>query len=205
MSFSGANVLTAVNDRTNRAETEIDQELKAVLTYLSREHDLLVASGTIAFADGDKDYDIPTNYKDTVAIIVVDSDGRRSKPLTKISFERYLARRGGEIDGTCENEPKEFAVFNSVIYPWPVPNEAYSSSEHHYKTYHSRSSIATITFSDLIMEAVVEGCCFWLNKSFGLAETPAAKTHWAAFTREINRIKAQYTNANIGPVEYRDV
>lgn len=205
MSFTGANVLTQVNSRTNRAETEIDQELKAVLTYLSREHDLLVVSGTIAFADGDKDYNVPTDYKDTVAIIVVDSDGRRSKPLTKISFEKYLARREGEIDGSNENEPLEFAVYNGVVYPWPVPNEAYTSSEHHYTTYHSRDSIATITFSDLIMEAVIEGCCYHLYKNLGLAETSAAKGHLLSFKDEISKILSEYTNRNIGPVEYRDV
>lgn len=205
MSFSGADVLTQVNSRTGRSETEINQELKAVLTYLSREHDLLFASGTIAFADGTKTYALPTDYKDTVAIIVVDSDGRRSKPLIKISFERYLDRRKGEIDGSNENEPKEFAVYNGYVYPWPVPNEAYSSSEHHYTTYHSRSSIATITFSDLIMEVVIEGCCYWLYKSLGLARTEAAQSHREAFRDEINKIKAQYTNANIGPVENRDI
>lgn len=205
MSFAKANVLIEVNARTGRAETDIDAELKAVLVYLSREHDLLLSSGTIAFADGDKDYDVPTDYKDTVAIIVVDSDGHRGKPLTKISFEKYLARREGEIDGSNENEPKEFAVYNDVIYPWPVPNEAYANSEHHYTTYHSRSSIDTITFSDIIMEAVIEGCCFWVYKSLGLTETSAAKGHWIAFAREISKILAGYTNRNIGPVEYRDV
>lgn len=205
MSFAKADVLTRVNSRTGRAETDIDSELKAVLVYLSREHNLLVASGTIAFADGVKTYAVPTDYKDTVAIVVIDSDGNRSKPLAKIDFTEYLELRKNEVDGSNENEPERFAVYNDLVYPWPVPNEAYTNSEHHYTTYHSRTSIDTVTFSDLIMEAVIEGCCYHLYKNFGLAETKAALGHLKNFKEEISKILSEYTNRNIGQVQYRDV
>ena len=49
MSFTKANVLTEVNLRTGRSETDIDNIFIAILTKLSRHHDLLLAQGTVAF------------------------------------------------------------------------------------------------------------------------------------------------------------
>ncbi len=205
MSFLKADILTIVNTRTGRSETDIDNIFIGVLTKLSRDHNLLFVQGTVALADGVKSYAVPTDFKETIAIVVIDSDGNRSKPLTEISFEEYLSLRSNEVDGNNENEPRKYAVHNNLIWPWPVPDQAYTNTEHHYSTYHSVTDFDTITFSQIIQEAVVEGCCYGMYKNFGLADTEGAKTHLSGYREEVRRIKARDTNDKAGPVLYRDV
>ncbi len=205
MSFIKANILTEVNSKTGRAETDIDNIFIGVLTKLSRDHDLLWAQGAIALDDGTKSHAVPADYKETIAIVVIDSDGNRSEPLTEISFREYLKLREHEVDGSNENEPKKFAIHNNLIWPWPVPNKDYTSSEHHYSKYHSVTVFDTITFSQLIQEAVIQGCCFGVYEKYGQSQSDAAKGHLTAFREEVRRIKARDTNKQLGPVDYRDI
>lgn len=163
MTILKAEVLIVLNDRLNRNETDIDEELRWALYDLSSRDNFLMKKTDDTTSDGIAYISKPSNFKEMKLVRFQDSNGDWSKPLEKISFREYLESIEGD---TSEDEPEKYCFFNDLIYLFPTPDDDYSVEIWHTK-YHD-NDLDTIEFDEIYREAIYNGTIAKVAEKFQL-------------------------------------
>ena len=166
-SFVNADILVPLN--------EVLKELSKITTWpdLYRAN---VAGDQDTLADADETSDFPTDLRVLDYIIINDGDDD-GRPLTKITFEKYLKLREDKTGGD-EDEPMVFAVRGKVFYWWPIADDAYTVKFYFWRN-HPKTLLETedILFGDEFQDAVNKGVAAKIadNKSLPKADSLLAK------------------------------
>lgn len=177
-----AEVLAAVNSRTNRELTDVDTELGGVLKKLSTDYDFLQKSGTITTEAGTREYDLPDYANNVIAV----------QDLDKLDFNDLIRR-------TSEGSPSYYALFGKKIVFAPIPSAEEAITI--YYSYSHPDDLSDILFDDRFKECVIEGVCYEVYKGVGQAELGMA--HKIAYVGHLNLLLRTIPQADF--VEYRDL
>jgi len=191
MTITAAEVLAEVNQRLNRSETAVTDELRAILKDLSIRGDFLFAIDEYqTLASGSTTLDEPDNFKALVEAghkgdrgIVLNDGTYDGKPLKEISYAEYLRRKKDETSASYD-EPKYFAHWNNKFYLDPTSDDTYTAKIHHYR-FHPEST-SSILFGDHFREAIYCGVTAKVDKNI---KGPAANLqHEIDYEREIAKL-----------------
>jgi hypothetical protein len=153
-----AEILASVKTRTGRTDlTDIDAELLAILVDATARHAFLKTTASQSWASGMRSIAFPTGATRILHITerLTSSTSGENEPLARIPFKQYLSYAASDAD---TGEPSEFATDNSLIYPYTIPNAAYTATV--YYQYTHPSDLATISLDDRFKECVTSGVCF---------------------------------------------
>ena len=137
-SITKAAILTFVNSRLQRNETDIDESINIVLGDLSAFKTLLVEDTSQSIVAGDTYLSYPSDsFKDETAIKSIqltDGNGYKLPPLSPIidGWQEYLIRTKYGSDAT-RNIPTQYVTHANRIYMWPASDGNYSPSIWYYK------------------------------------------------------------------------
>jgi len=145
MAITKAAILTMVNDRLNRSETNIDAEVIEAVDKLGRAGNFLPASTSIETTANDYDYAEPTRLREFHVLTIIGTAG----PLQRISYGDWLRNYGG---GVSTGEPQEYAHWKGQVYLWPIPDAAYTITVDYWE-FHADSA-DNITFADKYRSAL---------------------------------------------------
>lgn len=151
MSITKANIVTALNNRLKRAETEasIAGEIKSGLSYLSHEGNwpCLHTSADVNLVAGNNSIDFPANFKKEDEIILNDGTSD-SEPLEEISWENILVIRSGNPG---RSEPNAYAKRGVKFELDSACEKAYTATVYYWQNHPEQ---ATILFGDEFEEAL---------------------------------------------------
>ena len=182
MSMTNAQILTEVNARTNRAETDISTIRNAVLTDLSMAWNFLEKTSSVTVSAAAQSAALPSGCIKVKS--VTDSSG---KVLQPVSIEELL---NFQAVNPATGVARKWSQHNDSLYVYPAP-----TSETTYTAYHSYESVDVDDFDDCFDEAIVEGCCFKLYESLGLlGELPAAQTHLELYRAQLETLKQRFSD-----------
>jgi len=204
MAISKDNILSEVNSRTGRAESSIDNLIKAILLDLTIDFPFLkreVYTGTVA---GQADYAIDeftgdniTEYFRTVLFGKIDDN----EPLIEFAnFEAYQEAIADETQADWD-EPEYFIIYDGVLYLYPTPDDSYTVTLFVTSVLNDPDNII---LPDMFEEAIIEGCCFKLYEAKGQANNPAAKVHLSLYQDMVRKLKRLH-NFPINQVTYNDI
>lgn len=211
MTITAAEVLAEVNERLNRSETAITDELRAILKDLSIRGNFLTAiDESQTLTSGTVSLDEPVDFKALVEAghkgdrgIVLNDGIYDGKPLKEISYAEYLRRKKDETSANYD-EPKYFAHWNNKFYLDPASDDNngsdYTSKIHHYR-FHPEST-SSILFGDQFREAIYCGVTSKVEKK--LKGSAANAQHELDYEREIAKLlSTEPKQPNF--VKYRDI
>ena len=154
MSITKAEILTVLNNRLRRAETDIDEEIRSALSDLSSKDDFLIKEATRDTEEDVRYYSVPANFKDRLVIKVNDSP-----PLTKKTWGEY---QKAIAHATGTGEPEIFALHNDFFWLHPCPGSTTYTMTLYYSIFHP-DDLDDIEFPEIFREAVYEATiCFYL-------------------------------------------
>jgi len=185
MAITEAEVLSVVNDRLNRAEADISEELRWALYDISTKDNFLSDKYTFDTTDGTATYDWPTSFKEIKALRI-QTGSTWTDPLEKLNFREYLKYASGD-DST--GEPDSYTLYKSAdnagkFYLYPTPGDSYTA-EVWYSKYHSNST-DTIEYPERFREAVYQGTLFKVAEKYELTE--AIDKHFKLYQGEIIKL-----------------
>jgi len=166
MSILKASILSFINSKLERSETDIDEEIITIANDLSNRNMLVGADTSQSLVAGGTTLDYPTRFKEAIAITL--NDGSKwLAPLRKLpgGMQRYRELVADNNTGD-RDEPEYYAEFNSKLYLWPTADGAYTSNIEFYK-YHAQSA-DTIEFGDEFTNCFNFGATFEVSRNFGL-------------------------------------
>jgi hypothetical protein len=196
MAITKAKILTAVNKRLNRKETDIDQELKAILEDVALVIPVFNSTYETVTVASQRSYPLDLPVRD---IISVQIDG--DIPLTKIGdFPAYLSM---VADDAQEEEPKKYCIEGNRLYLAPVPDKEYGIT----LTISDLSlNVDSIDLPDRYEELLIEGACYKVLSSYGLLGTEQGQSHLALYRDLRDKLESKETsNMVTGKVAYRDI
>ncbi len=199
MAITKANILAEVNKRTGRAETDIDSQIRAVLLDISLDVPVIKSEVSKLTIVGTPSYSLASDNLRKVDAVTIDG----GFPINKIaSFEEYLELVADETNAD-RNKPASYIVHNQSLYLYPTPDAVYT-----VKIYESAVNLNedAILLPDIYEELMIEGCCFKLLESKGIASTPQAQAHASLY----GNLKSQLSVLEIkrscsGKIQYRDI
>jgi len=165
MSLTKSNILTYVNDKLNRSETDIDDEIQEILDELADEDLLIATDESQSLESGDTSLDYPTNYKQLVVLTL--NDGTYdSDPLERVSHKEYREwmKNGNSSD---YSEPEYYSEFDGKFWLYPVPDGDYTAKIEHYK-YHPAVADG-ILFGDEFKTCINAGAVWSVATAKGLS------------------------------------
>ena len=174
MAITKASILTAVNSRTGRVETDIDTILSSILTDICLTGPFLKTSTTLTFSASDAVESFPS---DCLAVLAVGG-------LTYKSFESLLKFQQAL---TSEGTPEYWTAHNKSVHLWPTPNAETALTVYYVQL---DDDVDTIALSDEFWECIAEGCCFKLYESYGMAEEAAV--HKGLYDEQLAKLLPLY-------------
>jgi len=196
MSISKTTILTEVNSRTARAETDIDSILKAVLLDLTIDFPFLKGEFYRSTIAGTPDYGVGDTIRNVELVKIDDKD-----PLIKINtWEEYQKLIAEETEAD-RDEPTRYIIHDRILYLWPTPDDVYTVTI--YSSYIERD-VNTIDLEDNFEEVLIEGACFKLYESKGLGASPPAVLHLNLYKDQVDKLKRIYSDSH-DRVEYNDI
>jgi len=196
MALSKGNIMTEVNKRTARAETDIDSILKAVLLDLTTDFPFLKGEFFRSTVVGQPDYGVGDTFRNITLVKIDDKD-----PLEKINTWKEYQDMISEETASDRKEPKRWIIHNRVLYLWPSPDAIYTLTI--FSSYIGRN-VDSILLEDNFEEVLIEGTCFNLYKSLGMGGKPEALIHKAAYMDAVAKLKPIYSNVP-DRVAYTDI
>lgn len=197
MSLSKANILTEVNKRTGRAETDIDSILKAVLLDLTIDFPFLIGEFYTSTIKGQPDYSLEDTYR-KVSLVKVDD----KTPLFELNtWEEYQTLIAEETESN-EGEPKCWILHNRVLYLHPTPDKVYTLTI--FSSYIERD-VNSIDLDDNFEEVLITGCEFMLYRSKGLGTSPEAILALKLYEKQKEDLKKVYSGESADKIEYHDI
>jgi len=184
MSITEESILTRVNNNLRRAETDISTELISALKRISDSGDYLFGIDTQSVISGDNTLSFPENCKNIqyIRLTSLDEDpsggneDNKKERLIKIGFSEYLNKIG---NSDVVSLPTDYAIYNDIIYLYPIPNENYTANIY-YSKYHDYSTIiefneefrttieAVTTLNVALKFGLVESVNLWADVALGL-------------------------------------
>ena len=137
-SITKADILTFVNSRLNRAETDIDESIKIVLADISAFKTLLVEDTSQSLTSSDDYLSYPSDSlmdeRAVKSVKLTNSSGYILPPLNPIvdGWQEYLIRMQYSSD-VVRSVPLEYVCHANRIYIWPAPDSTYAASVWYYK------------------------------------------------------------------------
>jgi len=196
MALSKETILTEVNKRTGRKETNIDSLLRAVLLDLTIDFPFLKGEFTTPTEAAQPDYTLDDIHRKVSLVKINDKD-----PLEKINtWEEYQELIAEETESN-RKEPKRYIIHNRVLYLWPTPDKIYTLTI--FSSYIERD-VDTIDLDDNFEEVLIEGSCFKLYESKGIGSSPPGQVHLGLYTKAVGQLKRIYSES-ADRVEYHDI
>ncbi len=154
MSITKAAILTALNSRLLRAETNIDEHIDALLSDLSAlaNWPALFTSTTSDLVAGTSTITLPTDLK-SLAKVTLNDGTYESEPLGDITFDQYLKNQAETTSGD-RDEPLQYAKKGGKLYLDPVSDGSYTATIYYYKFH---GDAATILFGDEFTQCIFTG------------------------------------------------
>lgn len=179
MTITKTALRTAVNNRTNRNETQavIDVYLKAILNDVCVTGPFLRTSASLSFAASVSVADMPADYRTAEAVA----------GLIEKSFFDLLAFSNTL---TTEGTPEFYAVHDKKLHIWPTPSTSTSVTVHYTQI---DDDVDTIALADEFQECLTEGCVYKLYEDKGMNEEAAA--HKGLYDEQLAKLTAIYGKA----------
>lgn len=152
MTITKAEILTNLNAKLDRSETDIDEEILAALKWLSLKDDFLWVEAYVNTIIGRKYYSLPLDYKDMIEIKVADN-----RPLRKITWEEYQTLIADETSAN-RAEPTRYCIHGGFWYAYPTPDAIYKVTLFYpnfvLESEGSTDAVDDIAFSDIYRDAI---------------------------------------------------
>ncbi|MGE4357514.1 MAG: hypothetical protein AB7E08_03035 [Candidatus Omnitrophota bacterium] len=200
MSILKANILAEVNNRTGRAETNIDSQIKAVLLDILLTIPALHAEYTTQTEAGQKEYDLSgiVNLGEIISVNI--DDNLVLSNLSSFSDYKNLIADDTEAN---YNEPRFYLIEGNYLYLYPIPDKEYELNVVYSEI---DLDVDDIKLPDKYEECLIEGCCFKTYEKLGLANRPEAQSHLALYQRLLGQLSTQYQeNKFTGQIRYNDI
>ena len=165
MAILKTDILTFVNRALQRSETDIDIEIQLALNDLSNEDFLEAEDTDQTLASGDLTLDYPTDYRDLVSIVLINSSSVRGDDLIALpqGFKQYQNLRSN--DSTTDS-PEYYAEFERKFHLWRPPG-GYFTTEIKYYRFHPQT-VGNIIFPDEFRNCIYYGAAYFRALTFGL-------------------------------------
>lgn len=215
MSITVANVITDLNDEltlsesTTTASTAVKKAMTKALRWLSKRARwgcLHTSKEDYTTSAGDESIAWPDNFR-VLDSIVVNDGTYDSKPLTKITYNKWLKRRADETSADYD-EPEEYAERAQKFYLDPRP-DANDGSNYTIKVWYWRwhpaiTAVSTpILFADVFKEAIVAATiAAYLD---GKGRHAKAQYYWGLAENESDDLRRDFEDKKPRNVKYRDL
>jgi len=154
MAIEKANILVFVNRALKISETDIDDDIQAVLDDLSEEDLLEASDDSINLVANDASFTPPTDLRDISAITLTDASGVSRDPLLEIPGGINRLRRIKNSDSST-GTPRHYVWFNSLIHLWRSADAAYDVLFEYTKNH--AQGVDTIEFPDIFKNTINYG------------------------------------------------
>lgn len=215
MSITVANVITDLNDEltlsesTDTASTAIKKAMSKAVRWLSKRARwscLHHSKEDYSTSEGDESIAWPDNFRVLDGIVV--NDGTYdSKPLTKITYNKWLKRRADETTADYD-EPEEYADRGEKFYLDPLPDSNdgnnYTIKVWYWRWHPAITAVdTTILFGDVFKEAIVAATiAAYLD---GKDRHVKAQYYWGMAGNESDDLKRDHADKKLRNVKYRDL
>lgn len=201
MSILKAEILSQVNSETARAETNIDDIIRDVLTDLSLDIDTPVKHAYCRTEVGTAIYDLssyPEIFKKVDCVKI-----NTGEPLKKIeSLEQYQALIADETTADYD-EPDSYFIHNNAVYLYPTPDAIYNLNMFATTVEADENDIDV---DDVCKPAIVQGCIYRLYASKGLGANTFAQTHLQLYMQWKEKLVSFFSNrTRNGQAKYNDI
>ncbi|MBA3051880.1 hypothetical protein FP828_03575 [bacterium] len=177
MAIEKSEILAIINSRLNRAETDIDEEIRSVLYDISTRANFINKEATADTTASTNYYAVPADFKDMTVIKADDAT-----PLDKITFENFQ-KKIAEVTGT--SEPNEYSIKNDFIWLYPNPDKVYTLTMF-YSIFHP-NDVDTIEFGELFRECIYQGVLAKICEKY--EDWTAVSSHMTLYEAEIQKRK----------------
>ncbi|HDP36857.1 MAG TPA: hypothetical protein ENN27_03165 [Candidatus Atribacteria bacterium] len=199
MSITKSAILSEVNKRTARAETNIDSQIKAVLLDICLTIPILHSEYTTQTIIGQKEYGLG-GIVNLGNILSVDIDGKLLQKISSLEAYKSLIEDNTEAD---YGEPTTYLIEGQHLYLYPIPDKIYDLN---VVVSEIDLDVDDIKLPAKYEECLIEGACFKVYESKGLANRPEAQAHFLIYQRLIGQLEAQHnSNKFVGKTAYRDL
>ena len=189
MAITKEDILTQVNSRTARRETDIDSLIRAVLLDLTIDFPFMQGEFTTDTIAGQHNYTLgevtingKTIFIRKVTKVKVDDKG----PLEKINtWQEYQEMIAEEVESD-RDEPNRYIIRDGVLYVQPAPDTEYTLTL--FASYIEMDA-DSIGLSDIFTEVLIEGVCFKLLESKGMGGSKQALVHQALYKEAVGKIQ----------------
>ncbi len=189
MAIDKAQVHLKVKNRTNREDFDINELLRTVLIDISNR---------FPFLEDVQQITMPSGQCKTSLIASTDTANvRRCRDVKSVVGPNgvKLARcslfelQNWQEYASAQGSPVRYCIHGFELYVHPTP--ATSTQLSVYRSYTTGNTEA-IELPEIFQEAVIEGVCFKVYETKGLATEAAAQSHKALYEEQINIMIASY-------------
>lgn len=195
-----AEILTALNTRLGRSESNVTDYINATLSEISCAAlwPVLHTSETTAVTSGTTTVDDPSDLRvlDFVSLLEGGVVRARLHPITWESYQRQLV----DMTSAEYNEPQYFVRRGGKLYLWPIPDGAYSVKVFYWKHYGEGD---TILFDSRFREALYNGTMFHYLEGIGLDADPKTAQVRDKYNRAMDKLMND-ADTPVDIAEYHD-
>ena len=166
--ISAGGVLTFVNRRLRRSETNIDTELQSVLDDLSQGPYIAGVDESQSISDDEEYLAKPDEYFSMISIVL--NDGTSDRPPLKPfpgGYKAYKKERGN-VSSVYTSHPIYYVVWGDYIWLYPIPGQTYTARIDYHKVH--AQDVDTIEFSDEWRRAINFGTTFEVAATYKLPD-----------------------------------
>jgi len=173
MAITKENILTAVQDRTNRinlTNADIRTELETIMRDLSTRYPFLEKTATVTINSSDEYGSLPSDYRSwlglTISSIAAAEGQIYKRPsLQYIPISEFLRLCNIDCDAAGTSYVTKFTIFYDRIYVYKRPTNAVNINL--YYSYQN-DDVDNIYFPDEFTEAIIEGVCWKIEEGKGM-------------------------------------
>ncbi len=179
MSITKAYILSELNRRLDREESDIDKLIERALRDITKKVPALRSQYTLAITASGDSYNLLTLEPKIRSIIDITING--GVPIDKISYADYLEKKAGQTTSS-RSEPIEYCYYNDILYLTPSPDNVYTGVIDYVSFELDADSIG---LPDLWEECVVYGTCKKYEEDVGNAGEKQWKLYNGLYLNEL--------------------
>lgn len=145
-------------DDSSFSSTQLHRAIQLCLNDLSNENLLVGTDETQSLSSGDLSIDYPTDFKDLVSIILVDSSSVEGKPLIKLPGGHKEYRKLRDNDAST-GVTSWYSEFDDKFWLWRPANGSYTPKIEYYRR-HPKTP-AAILFGEDFRNAIYFGTTYY--------------------------------------------
>lgn len=191
MTITKANILTELNSRLIRVETDIDKHIKAALYDITTRFPFIYKTDTFGTTDGVAGYNLvqSTTQDFRSALVVKIDDG---EPLTEIQSWADYQTLIAEQTASDEDEPVAYIIHQGILYLWHTPDvSTYVVTIYYSALEYTPGSIG---LNDIFEELVILRTCYQYLKSVGMGYQSLGRQYWTDYLDEITKLKGLFVD-----------